>query len=296
MVEKSEKIIVLGPGESLNRYSDFLRKPQKHKTLAFQGVFPHCYHSFKIVPDYWVSADPNAFVEGFNYLNDLNKEESEKFKKMQILVPKFCSEDYSLFRAYCGTTPLGRVRGAWKKYNFLLDSLKRLGYNIIIVDCTTTKHIKLFEEKTDNIFKNFDILGEDAYARFMYHRPIFGTIEFDSESVVGDKFKWGLENKLTSAVFPICYYLGAKEVYIAGFDFKGGRFYNPRDDRHPWNDESQDNFIHDFPLSIIKKWIDWIPYHGMNFYSIVESEYTLLNQVVEYKNFFKERENNDKIF
>ena len=136
---------------------------------------------------------------------------------------------------------------------------------------------------------NFDIFDTDAYTRFMYHKPILGTVEYDSERVIGDKYKWGLENKLSSAVFPICYHLRAKKVYIAGFDLKGGRFYDPRKTRHPWSDETQNYPAYDFPLGIIKKWSTWQPFHNMDLVSVIPEEHSLLSRVLKYEDKFNER-------
>ena len=113
----------------------------------------------------------------------------------------------------------------------------------------------------------------------MSDKLLLGTIPFDSESVMGDRFKWGLENKLSSAIFPIAYSLRAKNLYIAGFDFKGPRFYSS-DTRHPWNDETQNEDAHRFPLGLIKRWLEWAPLHGMEFYSVVDPAHTLLSEVL----------------
>jgi hypothetical protein len=128
----------------------------------------------------------------------------------------------------------------------------------------------------------YDIFDTNAYMRFMSEKIIFGTVPFDSESVIGDKFKWGLENKLSSHLFPLCYHLGSKEVYIVGFDFQGPRFYSDVE-RHPWNDETQSNNIVEYPLNIIKKWIEWKNLHGMKVFNSADGSLSLLSRVLENK-------------
>ena len=116
----------------------------------------------------------------------------------------------------------------------------------------------------------------------MSDKLVLGTVPFDSESVVGDRFKWGLENKLSSAIFPIAYLLRAKNLYIAGFDLKGARFYS-EDTRHPWNDETQTKSLHEYPLTLIKKWVKWEQLHGMRIFNVVEEDHTLLSEVLPHK-------------
>lgn len=278
-----DELWVLGPGESINLYPEKIKKLQDKTTLVFQNVFPNCFSMFSLVPDYWTCFDPNSLLGGLEFLDSLEESESQKFKKMNIIIPHFISGTYNKFRRYCGTTPLGRKPGEWEKYIFLLEKIKEKGYNVDVINGTTTKHIKKFEETSNNTFKQHDIYDKDAYLRFMYHEPIFGTVEYDHEGVHGSKFKWGLENKLSSAVLPICFYLKAKNVFIAGFDFKGGRFYDISKNRHPWNDETQKQEIQEYPLSLIQKWSEWEQFHDMNLVSVIDEDSSLLSKVLKYE-------------
>ena len=119
----------------------------------------------------------------------------------------------------------------------------------------------------------------------MHDEVILGSIPFDSESVIGTRHHWGLENKLSTQAFPLAYMLGYKEVYVAGFDLVGSRFYD-NNVRHPWDDDLLDQRnMQQIPLEFIKKWADWAPLHGMKLYSVVEDQYTLVNSVLAYKPF-----------
>ena len=273
-----KKLVVLGTGETTSIFCEKFVQDEEVKILSFQGAFPNCYLKHKVVPDYWFSADPNSYVDGLKFLLSLDDRSKKMFKKMKIIVPSFCAKNFSFFRQFSGTTPLGRKDGAWAEYIKMLNFISEK-YKVEIVDSLTTKYIKNY-----NLYADLDLFNNDVYIRFMENKPIFGTVPYDSDSVIGDIYKWGLENKLSSHVFPICYYLGYNEIYIAGFDFKGGRFYLKDDVRHPWNDETQKVSRHSFPLQIIKKWKDWHPYHNMNFYSAIEGEKTLLNVVLDAKN------------
>ena len=273
MVGVTVDILVLGPGSSLLHHAEEIKcLSKKMKVLAFQGTFPHCVEYFDIIPDLWLSGDPNAYVEGFEYL----KNSPSGCTKVEIIFPSFFSKDIFTYRKYCGSTPLLRKSGAWEAFKNLGARLREKGYNFKDIPCTSTKYIKTISTLPE--FKEYkNLFGSNPFYRFMHDEVIFGSIEFDSESVIGDKFKWGLENKLSSVVFPICYKLGAKKLYIGGFDFKGPRFYSP-DARHPWNDETQTkNNVVDFSLNIVKNWVQWQHIHGMEFHSVVHNDLSLLN-------------------
>ncbi|HHZ95164.1 MAG TPA: hypothetical protein EYN67_06335 [Flavobacteriales bacterium] len=270
--------------------------------LAYQRVFPNCYTYYGLIPSHWTGFDPAALVEGLTFLAELNPTKQKKFSAMQLLLPHFCASDYATFRRYCGTTPLGQTPQSWKNYNDLVQKTIQMGYNVHIIDCYTSKNIELEEKYYNPLFKEVDIFAEEnEYVRFMTDKPIFGTVKFDSESVIGSRYKWGLENKLSTQALPIAYMLGHKEIYVAGFDLVGSRFYDdnvrhPWDEGKtisgpppfigPWDDDLMDQRnMHHIPLEFIKKWADWEPLHGMKIYSVVEDQYTLVNNVLDYKPF-----------
>lgn len=265
---------ILGPGNSLNEHRDEVVTLNGQNVMAFQRVFPNCVKYFDLIPSHWFSADPFPWLEGFEFLAALPSSEKDSFRQIEILVPHYAARTFADFRMFAGTTPLGRVPGGWDRHQALLRHLQDDGFNIQIVDCLTTKYMH-----THHILADKDIFEQEAYVRFMHEKPIFGTVPFDSESVMGDQYKWGLENKLSSTIFPIAYYLKAKRIYVAGFDFKGPRFYN-NDSRHPWNDETQGKSLHEYPLTLIKKWVEWEQLHGMKIYSVVNADYTLLSDVL----------------
>lgn len=269
-----EKLLVIGPGHSVNSQAEIIRsKRNEYKILAFQRSYPHCELLLDIEPDFWSASDPYGFVEGFQHIR------KEKIKKeTKILFPSIFTKDEENYRKYCGSTPLLRQPNGWKTFKSLLADVFRYR-NVEVIPTTSTKFIRTFSKNRE---LQSNIFGENAHYRFMHDEIILGSIPFDSESVIGTKYHWGLENKLTSAVLPISYFLRAKEVYIMGFDLFGPRFYND-DSRHPWNDESQIKDVVKIPLDIVSSWKNWESTHGMRIYSASNENETLLSKVLETK-------------
>lgn len=273
------KLIVLGTGETTSITCEEIKKNNYGtKILAFQRAFPNCYLEHGTIPDYWFSADPFPWLGGLEFLDKQVEEEKNKFKSMKILIPDFTTKDFNYFRQFSGTTPLSRTPLGWERYINLLKKLKKEKFNIEIVKSLTTKYIKNY-----NLYDGYDLFEKDSYMRFMSECPIFGTVPYDSDGVHGTMFKWGLESKLSSHVFPIAYYLGYKTVLISGFDFKGGRFYDKNNTRHPWNDESQIEKSFEVPFGAVRQWVKWKEIHDMNFYNINDPKLTLLGNLLEYK-------------
>lgn len=298
---------VLGSGETISLYRDKVKKLKDKTTLVLQRCFPHIYTGYGIIPTYWTWSDPYGSLEGIKYLSSLGKKELSKFKKMKILVPSHCYSTLEKFRKYSGSTPIERIQIAgswtiaWENYICLLNELKERGMNIEVVETTTTKYIKNNPASAPSL-ENKQWLEKDCEERFKLDKIVFGTCKFDSESVIGLENIWGLENKLSSVMFPISQKLGAKNIFVLGFDHIGGRFYEVEPSgqkrnlagsaesgvRHPWNDETQKKELSEgakIPLGMVKKWVDWQHIHGMKIYNVVENSYTLLNDVLEYKKF-----------
>ena len=283
------KLWLVGSSESLLNYD--ITKLKTQDTLALQQVFPHISTIFGVVPKYWTWADPNGAIEGLQYLDSLVEEDFEQFKDMTIVLPDYVVGGVDTFRRYCGTTPLARSLHGWQAYEYYLQQLNNRGLDIRIIPATSTKHIAL-DRNSEPTLLGKEWLGKEAHARFELDKFVAGSCEFDSESVAGDKYKWGLENKLSSFMFPLAHTLGAKQVFVLGFDCIGGRFYEVygtskrhSGDRHPWNDETQNGNVNQIPLNFIQKWLQWREHHGMEIYNVVEDQHTILNEVLEYVEF-----------
>jgi len=268
-----DNISILGPGKTTLEFSP----KQEESVLAFQEVFPNCLEYLGIVPDYWVCGDPNAYMVGMRYL--LENTTNHDLKKNKILIPNIFMKDIACYRKYCGATPLIRSRGGWDEFRSLTEEIMK-NYNVEVIPVTTMKYLKVFNQNRD--LQNINQPGFE-FLRFMQEKVVFGTVEFDSEFVVGDRYKWGLENKLTSVALPVCYYLGAKKVKTYGFDYRGPRFYSDVA-RHPWNDETQSgNSAVEFSLSLLQKWLQWESIHGMKIVSGTRDSISLPNKFLEYE-------------
>ena len=283
------KLWLIGSSEALLNYD--VSKLKTQDTLALQQVFPHITTIFGVVPKYWTWADPNGALEGLQFLDSLTGEGLEQFKDMTIILPEYVAGSAEMFRSHSGTTPLLRQQYGWQAYQHYLSQVSNRGIRVQVLPATSTKYIALNKESEPTL-ENKDWLGEDATSRFALEKFIAGSCEFDSESVIGDKYKWGLENKLSSFMFPMAHALGAKQVFVLGFDCVGGRFYEVygtsktySGTRHPWNDETQSGNVNQIPLNFIQKWLQWEEHHGMEICNVVENQYTILNSVLEYVDF-----------
>jgi hypothetical protein len=265
-------INIIGPGISSLDY----KTTSEGKTLAFQEVFPNCIEHLSLVPDYWTFADPNGSILGLKYLVD-NIEQAQKFKNMNILVPDVFFKEMWEYRMYFGTTPLMKKKDGWSIFQDLLAEVSR-HYNVTKVPITTIKYIQLHEKNTSELKQIF----QHDYIRFMSEKVVFGTVEYDSEIVIGDIHKWGLENKLTLSVFPICYYLKAQKAVVYGFDYAGPRFYDSNT-RHSWSNlEGKIDHRVEYSLSLINKWLQWQDIHGINIVSGTSRDICLANRYLEH--------------
>lgn len=243
-----------------------VRKQSSEKVLVLQEVFPNCIEYLDIVPDYWVSGDPNGYIEGFRYLLD---NRNRDIANMEILVPSFFTGDFELYRQYCGTTPLMKKADGWSNFQDLLHRVENI-FKVTFFRAVSTKYIKLYSKQNWDRFHGDDV--------------IFGSVEFDNEIVFGDRYKWGLENKLTSTVLPVCHYLKSTRVRLAGFDYTGPRFYS-NDARHPWDSESQlqtKDKVLDFSLAVLNEWLQLENVHGMKIFSATKNTQSLPNRFLQY--------------
>ena len=273
-----ENLVLLGSGESLNTTAPEIVNNPLLRTLALQRVFPYCHKLFNIVPDYWSWFDANGSIEGLRYI--VENAHSIDFRKMEILVPHFICESYGYYREYAGTTPLGKNPQDWDlKYRKLLNQVREI-IKVEEIVSTTTKNL-VYNAHSNREFMGYDLHGADAYVRFMSDKILYGTVPFDSETVMGTTYKWGLESKLSSVMLPLAYYLKAKNVYVSGVDFVGGRFYDTSKARHAWGEDVEElNPTVAYALSLIAKWAKWTDLHGMKIMTLAPKEISLLATVL----------------
>ena len=274
-----ENLILMGPGESLSNKIADIKRLSNAKTIALHRVFPYISSLTGYVPDYWTWADPDACIEGLKYILE-NKEKNPSLKNIKIVIPDFITGTYQYFRRFSGTTPLGKDPSLWQKYLTLLNQVS-LTNEIKIVPSTTSKNICL--EPSNNLDYANGIFQDNMIFRFTGLKTVFGSVKYDSDRVVGTHNRWPLENKVSSHMFPLAYYLQAKNVYCVGFDFIGGRFYDSNKSRHAWGtDVSIDNLSDGikFSLSLIEEWVLAKEVHQMNIKCLTSSDESLLNLVM----------------
>ena len=307
------KLWVLGTGESIAYHREELEKMRRadQKILSFQRTFPLEYKFYNIVPDYWAWMDPNSATEGLKFLLSVppSDPEYQKIMNIEILVPHFLADNYAYYRLYGGTTATAPDRAddphrtcSWEEYLELLNRVRQIGIKVTVFEATTTKHqhtVSPGEIKPDATY----CVG-DFIERFEEGTPIvFGTAAYDGEYIWlpphANWSKWGLENKVSSAIFPLAQYLKAKHVFVMGFDFEGARFWEVDSDvrlrstldssnfgdSRPAAHAAQQREQRDISLGFVKKWMDTQETHQMKIYSVFEDTYTWINQVVPHISF-----------
>ena len=275
-----KNLIVMGPGESVFDVAEEIKTLKNTELFGLQWVFPYTHKLFGFVPDYWTWGDPHGAVAGLKYVLE-NHTSHPEIRSMKIIVPEFVCSTYQEFRRYFGTTPLGRNPSLWEEYLSLLSKVSEI-LSVEKVPSATTKNIYLCPYDNGDFLG--DIHGEESFVRFMQN-PVFGTVKYDSDKIVGTLNKWGMENKVSSIMFPLAHYLGAENVYCIGFDFIGARIYDKNRSKHAWGANVADlNENIRFSLSLVEKWLSWVDYHNMAIYSIAPESTSLLNLVVPYRN------------
>tara|TARA_B100000700_G_scaffold150974_1_gene167683 strand:- start:101069 stop:102013 length:945 start_codon:yes stop_codon:yes gene_type:complete len=307
------KLWVLGTGESIAYHKEELEKLRRSgdKILSFQRTFPLEYKFYNVVPDYWAWMDPNSAAEGLRFLLTVpsTAPQYERLMNIEILVPHFLADNYAYYRLYGGTTPTAPDRVddehrtcSWDEYLELLDQVRHIGIKVTVFKATTTKYQQTMGLNTTTPDDTYCV--GDFENRFETEGPIvFGTAAFDGEQVFLPPYtmarKWGLENKVSSAIFPLAQFLKARRVMIMGFDFVGARFWEIDEDVVLRNTLEASNFgasrpaahaaeqedQRDVSLGFVKKWVDLQHLHQMEIYSVFDDTYTLINQVVPYISF-----------
>lgn len=265
------KYIAIGTGYPVKDLAAEIHQMKREgwKVMAFQESFPHCL-ALGIAPQYWTWSDPNAAIPGLEVL--LRNQGGKNMPT--VIIPEYLNKPLEVCRTYIGTSPLARREGAWADYLSMLTAVPHT-----LAAATTMKRLKT-HPYSEYSLRKLNILENDAKTRFAYHKMICGSVEFDSETVDGTRYQWGLESKLSSHVFPLLYYMGAREIIVCGFGMKGARFFSD-DVRMPFNDHTQSGSEHKIPLDIIRKWmVDWKPLHQMQIATLEQPEQGYLYEVM----------------
>lgn len=253
------RILTIGPAESTVEFVKREMEIQDDIVLfGMHRVFPFFKNKTGKQIDYWTWGDPDAAIEGLKEYDKGNVEELPT-----IIVP-YWMENTSIFKANCGTSPILKNPANSEFYNRMMKALISKNKVVIIQDAISTKSIK----KDDIVFK-------DPSVRFKRDNHYFGTVPFDR---IGSASNWARENKFTSVMLPICFYLEATEVYCLGFDNRGKGI------NRKINQAKNDTKAIEQHLKKYKPWVeDWKQYHNMNIYSVTEDKFSPINTVMDYK-------------
>ena len=268
---------VIGTGYSVNTYfrdGRHVEGLRGKKVFAFQRGFPYIKQEFECMPHYWFWTDPNAALEGLQYLVDCG---AQLEKPLYILLAPYLDtlqiEDAAL---YTGTSPTWRSNEKIILYYSLLEEVKQLScVKFIPVDIWTTKYLS----HLDAYRENQGYLGHLWQWRYSqtYQRKMMNHLEYYIREVTratgphaaagphGDYYLYSLpsiplrfqmpfvlmgtfpyesdnslrhigsrENKLTYCIFPLLEKLGCKKLGVLGFDFGGGRCFDDTEITHPF--------------------------------------------------------------
>ena len=236
---------------------------------------------FDIIPDVWTWSDPHSALEGLDLiLNDFEFLKREE-KELKILLPDYLDvSKKEEVRNYCGSSPVWRVPQLRDYYYSSIEKVKELpGIQVETVPSYTTKLM----HTQPNLTRDCANLWKNPVERFVVSLPIFGTFPYKSDNA--SMGPWGQENKLTSFIFPLMIYKGCRKLGISGFDYAGPRFYDKSLTRHAFTIPDID--FPDFADPIVdaaRLWAqDWKIYHQMEIESLVDSEFSALQSILQGK-------------
>lgn len=251
------KVITIGPGESCEANIDKLQNLNDDIVKLGYAQTYHHLHNRGIDFDYLTWHDPGSSL---STLKDL-------ISNIDKGIPKIILAQY-LEKIDAKQNPgmqyfLNNFPGEDKFYNEAVQELKRVGKLTILKNYI----------QTSDISPNHPVF-EDPKIRFEGNINYIGTVPCISRASESD---WARENLFSRLFLPLCFDLGATEVYNIGFDSRGlglGRvipqFHN--------NDVNIKPALHK-----LQTWLDWEKYHGMKIFSVAEDKYTPNNKVLPYK-------------
>lgn len=320
-----EDCCVIGTGYSVNTYFQDGRHVEglrKKKIFGFQRAFPYIKQEFDCMPDFWFWTDPNAALEGLQYLVGCD---SPLEKPLHILLAPYLDtpqiEDASM---NTGTSPTWRSNEKITLYYSLLEEVKeRNDVKFLPVPIWTTKYLS----HLDAYRENQGYLGHLWAWRYSeaYHRKMRNDLDYyvreisrvappsQARGPYGDYYLYSLpsiplrfqmpfvlmgtfpyesdnsfrhvgsrENKLTYCIFPLLEKLGCKKLGVLGFDFGGGRCFDDTEITHPFDTAGVDM---ENPIhGVVRLWNnEWSAHHGMEIHSLVDPGESKLNTLLEKK-------------
>jgi len=291
-------LLLVGTGEStLKKWNDLerLSKDPNIEIMCYSNSM-ELFLKRGIEPDYWFFVDPTSALDTLKLINDTYTEHKKlKTKLMTVHHEKgiHIYDTKTLNKYFAGD----RVRLPLEYWKSFWDELRLAHARIESIENLNFTSIKSINQNPDE-FPELASLGKNSrqpQLRFKNEQKIiiFGNAgyppgaesrmrAFYARGLVRpyiNKPKYGFmhmtENKMTMVALPACAHLGAENVYVVGFDGKGGRWDDPKNSAGVAEDSSLQEFY-------LKEWLSWKSFTNMNLYSVVEDEYTILNNYLDY--------------
>jgi hypothetical protein len=255
---KIKRFLAIGTGEST---MDFVKSkkevPGDYIRIGLHKALPYLHQNSNIRLDYWTWGDPDASLDGLAlYTADRAKELPTVINPEWLTTSKKSGYRATDTRVY-------KNRDTAKIYDDRIKRIEDLG----------KLHIIKQSEYAPNTPKTPEHIT-DPKNRFSSGTVIFGT---HPQGVRDWQLSHVAENKFTSAILPICHYLGADEVYNLGFDNQGMGIQR-QEKVH------RDSKRVPKSLELFKKWkVDWAPYHKMEIFSVIPDKFTNINSILGFK-------------
>tara|TARA_R100000315_G_C5233518_1_gene144596 strand:- start:2076 stop:3032 length:957 start_codon:yes stop_codon:yes gene_type:complete len=304
-----DKLLLVGTGSSVFHNKDLLKeyfKPGRDrdvKLLAYSNSI-EMFLEEDISFDYWFFIDPTSAFKAVDMINEkFSKENKAPFTFITPYGDEAMPTKNIEMQFFGGNNP-DYSKDGYKTYDDFIKETKELSkYKIektIEIPMTTQKFIY---NNVGHPLRRFDLDREDAYLRFKneLNKVIMGSgevgnrgmeiiLEYHQNHNVENDFvlryinnfknpSFGMmnmcENKLTMCALPVSQFLNTKNVYVLGFDGKGGRWDDLDDDCGVLEDSVLNGYY-------LNKWMNWEEYSKMKIYSVTQDEYTDNNVFLPY--------------
>ena len=256
-LDSNKPAIILGTSESILHYIHDLKRLKntgKYQFISFGNSFEFFIEYLNFEPDYYFFMDPHSSLYTIDYLLRNNKSQV-KFVICDVFINKSRNE----LNNNLGSSIIISEK-LWNKY---INDIKKIKNKYLI---KTKFNSSTKREIVNCLFKDTE-----------FTKNLYLTSCYKFKGQENDVF---IKDKLVLFVIPLIIFLKIPNIYILGFDLKGGRFNNRK------------NIISGKSLQILfKKFIPTIKYLNIilekknySLKNLVEDKYTNINKYVLYKN------------
>lgn len=198
-------IFCFATGASTLAYKKELFPLCNRTTLAFGHAFLFFWNHLKYYPTYWTFVDAHSTITSLKNIID----KKEKVSTTLLLFGDITHVSLANFRRHGFGKPYRSSgydfeKGGFKNYQKLLDQASKY---LDIKQVPATSYIERYG--TDN--RN-------------HEEKILALLRNKKKAALLHMRNFNRTDKLHTAVLPLCVYLGYNNIYLIGFDGKGGRF------------------------------------------------------------------------